>query len=404
MTSQSSLILDDPAALRAILAGLCASLVGIGLARFAYTPLIPALIKAHWFASRDVVFLGAANLVGYLAGALTGRPLAARLGARRTLQWMMLLTSLAFFACAVPLSVGWFFGWRFLSGLSGGAIMVLAALSILPRVPAARRGLASGAIFLGIGVGIAASGTLVPLLLEWGPGAAWAGLGALSLVLTLVSWRWWPHAARAAAITPSATVAPGSSFALRLIYGQYALKAVGLVPTMVFLVDYVARGLHMDTHTASLFWVLYGVGAIAGPVLYGVLGDRLGIGNAIRVTLLVQIGAAAAMVMSHSQVVLMTATLAMGSFCTGIVPLTLGRIRHTLHDDVAAQGAAWSRATTVFALFQALAGYGYSWLFAANGGDHHTLIVIGAIALLVALVSDLLLARMVLPAAPSRTP
>jgi hypothetical protein len=30
-------------AARATLAGLCASLVGIGLARFAYTPLLPAV-------------------------------------------------------------------------------------------------------------------------------------------------------------------------------------------------------------------------------------------------------------------------------------------------------------------------------------------------------------------------
>jgi MFS family permease len=132
--------LDAAAATRAILAGLCASLVGIGLARFAYTPLIPPLIDAHWFAARDVVFLGAANLLGYLAGALAGRPLAARIGARRVLQAMMALASLAFFACAVPLSVAWFFGWRFLSGLAGGIIMVLAALTILPRLPAARRG------------------------------------------------------------------------------------------------------------------------------------------------------------------------------------------------------------------------------------------------------------------------
>jgi Uncharacterised MFS-type transporter YbfB len=34
---------------RATFAGLCATLVGIGLARFAYTPLIPALIAANWF-------------------------------------------------------------------------------------------------------------------------------------------------------------------------------------------------------------------------------------------------------------------------------------------------------------------------------------------------------------------
>ena len=42
--------------------------VGLGLARFAYTPLIPALITAKWFSASDVVYLVDANLAGYLAG------------------------------------------------------------------------------------------------------------------------------------------------------------------------------------------------------------------------------------------------------------------------------------------------------------------------------------------------
>lgn len=58
---------------RWVCAGLSASLVGLGLARFAYTPLIPALIDADWFAPADVVYLGAANLTGYLAGTLAAR-------------------------------------------------------------------------------------------------------------------------------------------------------------------------------------------------------------------------------------------------------------------------------------------------------------------------------------------
>jgi hypothetical protein len=59
---------EDIANWRPVLAGLCATLVGIGLARFAYTPLIPALIAAHWFSPSATVYLGAANLAGYLAG------------------------------------------------------------------------------------------------------------------------------------------------------------------------------------------------------------------------------------------------------------------------------------------------------------------------------------------------
>ena len=182
-----------------IFAGLCASLVSIGLARFAYTPLIPSLIQAHWFSASDVVYLGAANLVGYLIGALIGHPLARRTSNKTALRLMMLAVTLAFFACAFPLSVSWFFGWRLLSGIAGGAIMVLVAATVLPHVPASRKGLASGAIFLGIGLGIAGSGTIVPPLLSLGLQQTWLGLGLLALILTAVSWFGWPSA------TPHAT-------------------------------------------------------------------------------------------------------------------------------------------------------------------------------------------------------
>jgi MFS family permease len=115
----------------AAIAGLCGSLVALGLGRFAYTPLIPPLIEAHWFSSEDAVTLGAANLAGYLVGAMLGRLVAQVLSNRWALRLLMLLATAAFFACAYPLSVAWFFVWRFLSGVSGGSIMVLVATTIL---------------------------------------------------------------------------------------------------------------------------------------------------------------------------------------------------------------------------------------------------------------------------------
>ena len=97
---------------RGTLAGFSASLVGIGLARFAYTPLLPALVGAHWFDASRAAYLGAANLAGYLAGAIFGRTLAARTSTRSTLRAMMLLASIALFACAWRLSNSLYFAWR----------------------------------------------------------------------------------------------------------------------------------------------------------------------------------------------------------------------------------------------------------------------------------------------------
>ncbi len=39
----------------------CASLVGIELARFAYAPLLAAVVHAHWFLASAAAYLGAAN-------------------------------------------------------------------------------------------------------------------------------------------------------------------------------------------------------------------------------------------------------------------------------------------------------------------------------------------------------
>ncbi|MCP3707059.1 MFS transporter [Paraburkholderia sp. CNPSo 3274] len=104
------------------------------------------MIQAHWFSSSQTVTLGAANFAGYLIGAMAGRPLVAKLSNRSALRLLMAAVTIAFFACAWPVSVSWFFFWRLLSGFSGGAIVVLVATSILPHIPAPRRGFASGMI------------------------------------------------------------------------------------------------------------------------------------------------------------------------------------------------------------------------------------------------------------------
>lgn len=374
-----------------IFAGLCASLVSIGLARFAYTPLIPQLIQAHWFVQADVVYLGAANLAGYLIGALVGHPLGKRIGNPLVLRVMLVVATLSFFACAWPLSFTWFFAWRLLSGIAGGAIMVLVASTVLPHVPAARRGLASGAIFLGIGLGIAGSGTLVPALLGWGLRDTWIGLGLVAALLTAASWFGWPQGsphAQPVVHTAAPQAEEGqANGGLRLLFAQYALMATGLVPAMVFLVDFVARGLGAGTHIAALVWVMYGVGAILGPMVYGMLADRLGARSSIRWVLVVQALAVAGLSVAQQPLLLCALALLIGSFPPGIVPLALARV-HELKKQPHAQQVAWSRATVAFASFQALAGVVYSMIFNASGGHYQTLFMVACGALLLAIVLD----------------
>ncbi|MFJ2991416.1 YbfB/YjiJ family MFS transporter [Pandoraea sp. NPDC087047] len=378
---------------RATLSAACASLIGIGFARFAYTALLPAIIGAHWFAPATAAYLGAANLGGYLAGALGARVLARYASSVAIVRVMMLLAAVAFFACAWPVSFLWFFVWRFASGVAGSVLMVIAAPTVLAHVTPSRRGIVSGAIFGGLGLGIAASGTLVPLLLRQGLAQTWIGLGVLSLLLTALAWRGWPEGAPAA--TPThAKHRPTTSVTLRALYIEYALNAVTLVPHMIFLVDYVARGLGKGLDAGANYWVLYGLGAIVGPLFVGHLADRIGFARALRVAYVAQMCAVVLPVLGLGLPALIVSSVVMGAFTPGIVTLVLGRVNELLAHHPASQKGAWSTATTSFATLQAVAAYGLSFLFDATSGNYSLLFIVGGVAMALGLVVNLVAARL----------
>ena len=384
---------DVPATgwVRATLSGLCAILVGIGLARFAYTPLLPAVIAAEWFPPSQAAYLGAANLAGYLAGALVGRQLASRAPAAVILRSMMVLASASLLACAAPVSFLWFFLWRFVSGAAGGVLMVLAAPTVLPHVPSSRRGLAGGVIFTGVGLGIAASGTLVPVLLEWGLVETWSVLGGFSLLLTAAAWNGWPADDR---IEPTSRGTERSSQAywlprLKVLYAQYGLNAFGLVPHMVFLVDFIARALGQGIATGAQYWTLFGVGALIGPTLAGHIADRIGFGPALRIAFAVQACGVGLLVISDHVAALVLSSLVIGALVPGMSVVALGRLHELLAGEGSdARTAAWRLATMAFAVGQAVASYGFSFLFAAGVG-YGALFALSALALNVAFVLDL---------------
>lgn len=373
---------------RGAFSGFCASLVGLGLAQFAYTPLIPALISAHWFTHSQAAYLGAANLAGYLAGALLGRMKTRWAHGAWVLRAMMLLTAASMLACALKdFGFAWAALWRLVSGYTGGAITVLAAPAVLAATPRERRGLVSGAIFAGVGLGIVLSGTLVPFLLKaGGPVGAWIGLGALAFLLTLAAWSGWPGQEASTGGDGNDASKTRMGGAVTALFVEYGLNAIGLVPHIIFFVVFIAQGLGRGLDFGATCWIVFGVGAMIGPPLTGKLADRIGFGPALRLALLVQIAAVALPAFATGTVWLTLSGLVVGAILLGVVGLVLGRIHELIHDS-AAQGRAWAYATTAFALGQAAAAYGYTYLFDVTG-SYALLFGLGAAALTAALALD----------------
>jgi predicted MFS family arabinose efflux permease len=361
---------------------MCALLAGTGLARFAYTPLLPALVNAGWVGPADAAYLGAANLLGYLAGALVARWAARRMRLPPLLRAMMVATTLSLFLSAVPLGFLWLLPWRLLTGVTGAFLMVLAPPAALAHVPHERRGLAGGVILTGVGLGIALSGLLMPVMLRFGVSAAWCGLGALALVLTIAAWGGFTE--------PEETPAPSAALSSRGIYGlaiAYALNAVGLVPHMVFLADFVARGLGEGVAAGAHQWILFGLGALGGPVVFGRAADRIGFSVSVRIAFALEAACVGALALTSNALVLDLSSFVIGAYVPGITTLVLGRARELVPPDRRQQEAAWSTITVAWALGQAAGAYGLSALY-AHVESYTLMFALGAAALVAALVVD----------------
>ena len=377
--------------LHAAVAGFSAVLVGNGLGRFAYTPLLPALISEHWFSPSAAAYLGAANLAGYLAGAVLGHPVTRYVRPAWLLRGMMFLTAASLVACADrDFGFGWFFLWRFISGYTGGVLMVVGAPLVLSATPPQRRGLVGGLMFTGVGLGIASSGIIVPQLLAWGGlERAWIGLGAVSLVLTLIAWNGWPR--QQTELSAGGPVRGALGLPISVLLVEYGLNAVGLVPHMLFLVDFVARGLGRGLDAGASDWIVFGIAAVFGPLLVGQLADRIGFGAALRLAFCAQAAAVALPVVTSAPGWIFVSSAVAGAFVPGVSTLVLGRI-HEQMQGRPDQGRVWGYATTAWAVAQAIGAYGYSYLFGRT--DNYPLLFgIGVAALGLALALDLAVGR-----------
>lgn len=346
---------------RGVASAFCTCLLGLGLARFAYTPLIPALIAAHWFTPSEAVFLGAANLAGYLAGALAIRIVMRRLGLRTTIRALMVLATASLLGCARPSGFAWFCACRLAAGFAGSGLMVLAAPAVLPLVPARHRGLAGGVIFTGIGVGVAASGTILPALLHWGLGAAWLALAAGGAAMTGLAWTGWPKNAPPA---PASATAPAFPPGLAFLFAAYATNAVGQIPAMLFLADFVARGMGLGIATGGHVWAALGLGALAGPLAAGWLSDRIGPVAALRLHWAAQIAASVTLWWAPGVAVVAVSGLVIGAGIPGLVVLVLVRTQALAGPEAP---RAWGIATTCFAGGQAAGAYALSFVFRSTG-------------------------------------
>jgi predicted MFS family arabinose efflux permease len=314
-------------AFRTALAGLIAMAAAIGIGRFVYTPIVPAMIEELHLSTSAAGLIASANFLGYLAGGLLAASPSLP-GSRHA--W--LLGSLAASGLTTA-GMGFVHGMqpflllRFVGGGSSAIVLVLASAIVLEHLAQARRPGLSALHFAGVGCGIAASAVLVAALQAGGQSWAWLweasgilSLGAAAVVAVLL-----PQSTTAVGQTTGRTSRPADPALLRLV-AAYGLFGFGYVITATFLVV-IVRTTPSIRALEPVIWVVFGLAAAPSVAMWAWIATRFGTVATFALACVVEACGVLASIAWPSEMGAFASAILVGGTFMGLTALGLVRAR-----------------------------------------------------------------------------
>ncbi|BCJ35511.1 MFS transporter [Actinocatenispora thailandica] len=369
-----------------VAAGLAAGpAVALGLARFAYALVLPAMRTDLSLSFATAGALNTANAAGYLLGALVAAPLATRLGLRTGYLVGLVVTAAAVLASAGTGSVPVLAVLRLVAGAAGAVALVVGGGLAARAGRDASAGQATRLLavyFCGGGAGILLSGlTVPPVLAVLGWRGAWVVLGVLAFAALAVAV---PAARAVPAEDETAHRSAGGRLPLRPLLPLlvcYGLFGAGYIAYMTFIVAYLrAEGAGSGTVTA--FWALLGAAATVAGFLWAPLLARLRAGRGVALVLAVLVlGAGLPLLPGGLPVAIVSAVPFGGAFLTVVTAVTAAARQHLAPRHWTAAIAAL---TTAFAAGQCV-GPVLSGVLSDGPGGVRAGLALGAALLAVAI-------------------
>ena len=311
--------------LKVLSAGILSLILMLGIARFAYTPMLPVMQSQAGLGISEGGWLAAINYMGYLCGAIIAALSSDLILKDRLYRIGLVMAVITTVGMGVTDNLVLWAVFRFLAGLSSAAGLLLASGLIMNWLIRNDFRSELGIHFSGLGLGIAFCSFTVLISsdsLDWRE--QWYLLTAAGILLMIPAWRWLPPPDRSAISRSGKSMhdnAPGKGFQ-RLLMAAYFCAGVGYVVSATFIVAIVDS---FEELSGMGYWTFMLLGLAAAPacIFWDLVARRVGDYNALLMAYVVQIVSILLPVFLPSAAITLLGAFLFGATFIGIVSLVL---------------------------------------------------------------------------------
>ncbi len=306
---------------------LCASISSLiltmGIARFAMTPLLPAMQSATGLGDDGAGFLAAFNYAGYLCGALIASRLRDPEVKLTLYRWGLILAAVTTAAMALSDNLLFWSTLRFVSGLTSAAGMVVCTSLVLDHLNQRHRPDFIGIHFSGVGLGVVFSGTVLTLIEQstsWNE--AWLFIGGLSFVLAIPAYLWMNGTGLKPAPASHAQSVKLHQRPITMLLISYGFAGATFSTGSTFIISIMAENPAL-ADSRNLAWILLGLALAPSCFFWMKMARRLGDFRSLFYAYLLQAVGCALPVLLPSPVTALLGGFLFGACFMGIVTIVL---------------------------------------------------------------------------------
>ena len=311
--------------MKVLFAGIFSLILVMGIARFAYTPLLPLMHEQAGLGLAHAGLLAAINYTGYLCGALLASVISDVVVKDRLYRIGMVVAVISTIMMGMTNDFTIWAISRFIAGLSSAAGLMLGSGLILNWLIRHNHPRELGIHFSGVGLGIAVCAAAVMVMnptLSWND--QWFVFSAIGIILLVPALGWLPSPDRAV-ITKSGIPmldCPPSPAFLKLFMAAYFCAGFGYVVTATFIVAIVNLLPGLEGK-GDLVFLIIGLAAAPSCIAWDFIARRIGELNALVIAAVLQIIGILLPVIGGGLLGAVAGALLFGGTCMGIVSLVL---------------------------------------------------------------------------------